>query len=280
MSIEDKHCEIMQKIHNGLMYSGLDAIDIIYTVSVFAQKCYTKTRQIIEHMLSEHEIDIPANIYYPLRMILDNGELLSSIIRHINTDTNGIEHVFESIKLIKNNNIENIHEDEYNIDYSMNKLIDNKNLRFTIFRTKISPVDSKNSTSIIIPKKGDILIGFRANNDISFELKVHGQIICTYNLKKGDFVYSIENKYSLPLICSHSTNIYININEGSYADLELLYGLLQNNDRKILTEHKFQMSLSNALYLTYYSGYVNISQNEPLIHERFLHYPHMLMHTK
>lgn len=249
-------------IKRAISTCGMDAIDVIYTVFHDTHKDVNRTRQALEGITAFNSLNLSSDIIDPLKNILASKDLLKSILRYIDINPIALHHMMESVKMIK------LDANPLSID-SVMTLVNNPSMRFATF------VNSAKDAvrDIGIPRHGDIVVGFIARNNVSFAIKANGRTVCSHTLEPGQYVYAINNKYPILLLCASWTSVHIDMVCGSVEDIDIVYGLLQNCDRITMVSHRFIMDLQNGTYLEYNSGHISVLKEPPLPHHMFIEFP-------
>jgi hypothetical protein len=254
----DHQVYTLDTLRKAISFSPPSAIQTIHLVHRDTRCNVVATRQILQGIVDVNEMNLPTSVISVIRCVLeDSYKELIEILAYIEQDPNGVHHLFESVKMMCNDDMQNTTD-------SIRRLIDDPSLRYTIFRSA--------ATNPEIPKYGDVVLGFEALSPVSFDITVKNKVICSYTLAKGKFTYAIDNKYPILLLCTRYDPYEIVVREGALDDIDVVYGLLQNNDRRVLARHRFVMNVRD-MYLWYHSGHIEIFDRAPLPHRRCIQFP-------
>ena len=102
---------------------------------------------------------------------------------------------------------------------------------------------------------GDLVVGFIANEDVSFVLHVHGREVCKHVLMKGQFVFAIDDMFIIPYVCLafHEVRVIVS-NEHLLSNVDVLYGMINQDERRFLARNKWYSKRSNGAFVCYKSG--------------------------
>jgi hypothetical protein len=98
---------------------------------------------------------------------------------------------------------------------------------------------------------GDLLVGFYAVTDCTFDLVVSNEKLCSFEMKAGEFSYAIQGKYVLPLI-KMQYNI-VKLENATSCPMLVYAQILERNFRKSLALCSYQFDIIEENKPTTYS---------------------------
>jgi hypothetical protein len=109
--------------------------------------------------------------------------------------------------------------------------------------------------SKIIPRAGDIVVGFVARESTSFDVTVGVKVVGNrHSLSKGEFVYALDDQFVIPLICLRFHEVQVT----SFEHLDVVYACLQHQEqRRTMAQnswYSFPVGPGDGMYLLYESG--------------------------
>jgi hypothetical protein len=134
-----------------------------------------------------------------------------------------LNHVFEYISN-KANVLDNLHT----IHNALDALFQQRNkylLPCSFLHSKL--------TAHVLPRNGDLVVGFVATEDVSFTLSIGGVEICKHDLQKNEFVYAIDNEFIIPQICLAFQEVRVS----EFEHIDVVYAALHDEDRYYMAQN-------------------------------------------
>lgn len=116
---------------------------------------------------------------------------------------------------------------------------------------------------IVIPSNGDIVVGFFASDDVTFDLMCSSRIVVQRtSLKKHQFTYALSDSLPLLIICTRFHETSVSVVTGDIGNIYVVYGLLNTEDRGFLARNKFYAECEKK-YIAYCSGMYHFFDFKP-----------------
>jgi len=121
------------------------------------------------------------------------------------------------------------------------------------------------SQQLFVPFSGHMLIGFKAEDDVSFELWFRGCLISTYTVEKGKFVYAIDDMFPAVMMCTGYSHFHVKVVKGNADSLILVYALWKPHVVRWISANKFYAIGCNKVYGfgPGMNGWFNLDTTEP-----------------
>lgn len=76
---------------------------------------------------------------------------------------------------------------------------------------------------------GDVLIGFYAHDDVTFDVVIGSTMICSYNMRPKQFVYAIESKFPVPLCVMRYSQVKLIFRKGCGYNVSVVYAFIHSS---------------------------------------------------
>lgn len=95
----------------------------------------------------------------------------------------------------------------------------------------------------IIPRNGDLFVGFLATSPVEFIFKISSDVKCTMTcaLNTHGVLFALDDKASIPLLTTAWTQYSVVITKGDIHTIKLIYGLIDDiHVRMYIAQSKYQ----------------------------------------
>ena len=99
-----------------------------------------------------------------------------------------------------------------------------------------------------LPYQGDFVVGFYATGKVKFDVYIRDNVVSSYCMCEGEFVYAIDNQMPIVLLCIRFIEGSIKVVEGDIASIEIIYASLKSDTRRFIAQNKFYSKHDNMLY--------------------------------